>query len=587
MAFPPPPTLLLPGIQDKMGKPRLPERLKPHRSLSTVLEENESEEEDAVQTHAGGNGHGHKGNETGKSKKREDANTNATINAEYEDDGEALPIEIYVHGLKAKVYANCADVDIVPARYLEKADRSPLLKRTPWIFRTARNGRTVNLSKWSKVDIRYRGVFKTLRKVPQFTKGLFENDTAGELSSLSSSSSSSKKNKFDFEEAAKAQGQVVYALLEEILVALKIRREAGGLKEYFYLRPRLLNCQPEYWTGYRIKHRDSPFTAGSLALDYEPERGIARAVVPVSTTQSRRQPLTKALEGSFKLLLAQLLVHIHRLSPPGDKLPDQETFLITLHGSRLHILRGVFPGQKTSRLWCGRHNPPPTTPTPMTTSTSTSTNTLTTHHHNGTDPEHGLTHSLITNMTSRFYTKLNLQRFMEQIEWNQLSNPENEASPRGFQILASREYDLWKKDEFFAAVRLLAALVMYLLSGTARCGSLQDVFARWPYDEGDEEEEDDSGDGCRRGGWGARMEEEVQRFVEEQERLLREEERRKAEEDRKRVREREAMREAGRDRIAGIGAGGGLRQPWWDWVWEDKTNEGCVKDDSDAIFRGP
>jgi hypothetical protein len=92
------------------------------------------------------------------------------------------------------------------------------------------------LSKWSKVDIRYRGVFKTLRKVPQFTKGLFENDTTGELSSLSSSSSSSKKNKFDFEEAAKAQGQVVYALLEEILIALKIRREAGGLKEYFYLR---------------------------------------------------------------------------------------------------------------------------------------------------------------------------------------------------------------------------------------------------------------------------------------------------------------------------------------------------------------
>jgi hypothetical protein len=110
-----------------MGKPRLPERLKPHRPLSTVLEENESEEEDAVQTHAGGNGHGHKGNETGKSKKREDANTNATINAEYEDDGEALPIEIDVHGLKAKVYANCADVDIVPARYLEKADRSRAL----------------------------------------------------------------------------------------------------------------------------------------------------------------------------------------------------------------------------------------------------------------------------------------------------------------------------------------------------------------------------------------------------------------------------------------------------------------------------
>ncbi|KAJ0422597.1 hypothetical protein BJY00DRAFT_310968 [Aspergillus carlsbadensis] len=569
-----------------MGKPRLPERLKPHRPLSTVLEENENEDENEAHRDMGGNGHGHKGNEMGKGKKREDVNTNASIDNEYEDDGEALPIEIDVHGLKAKVYLNCADVDIVPARYLEKADRSPLLKRTPWIFRTARNGRTVNLSKWSKVDIRYRGVFKTLRKVPQFTKGLFEDDTIGELSNMPSSSSSPlKKNKFDFEEAAKAQGQVIYALLDEIVVALKIRREAGGLKEYFFLRPRFLNCQPEYWTGYRIKHRDSPFTAGSLSLDCEPERGIARAVVLALTTQSRRQPLTQALEGSFKLLLAQLLVHIHRLSPPGDKLPDQETFLITLHGSRLHILRGVFPGQKTSRLWCGRHNPPPTTTTPMTPA---STSTLTPNHHNGnanngTDHEDGL-----TNVTSRFYTKLNLQRFMEQIEWSQLSNPENEASPRGFQILASREYDLWQKDEFFAAVRLLAALVMYLLSGTARCGILQDVFARWPYDEGDEEA-DDVGDGRRRGGLLGRMEEEEeQRVIEEQEKLLRDEERRKAEEDKKRVREREAMRKSGRDRIAGIGAGGGFRQPWWDWVWEDKTNEGCAKDDdSDVIFRKP
>ncbi|CEL02368.1 hypothetical protein ASPCAL03539 [Aspergillus calidoustus] len=574
-----------------MGKPRLPERLKPHRPLSTVVEENENEDESEVQRDMSGNGHGHKANETGKGKKRDvDTNTNTNIKTEYEDDGEALPIEIDVHGLKAKVYANCSDVDIVPARYLEKADRSPLLKRTPWIFRTARDGRTVNLGKWSKVDIRYRGVFKTLRKVPQFTKGLFEDDTTGDLSNVTSSSSPfSKKDKFDFEEAAKAQGQVVYALLDEILVALKIRRDAGGLKEYFFLRPRLLNCQPEYWTGYRIKHRDSPFTAGSLSLDYEPERRIARAVVPVFT--SRGQPLTEALEDSFKLLLAQLLVHIHRLSPPGDKLPDQETFLITLHGSRLHILRGVFPGQKTSRLWCGRHNPPPTTTNPMTM-TPASPSTLTPNHHNvninnGTDPEHGLSHSHITNITSRFYTKLNLQRFMEQIEWNQLSNPENEASPRGFQILASREYDLWKKDEFFAAVRLLAALAMYLMSGTARCGILQDVFARWPYDEGDEDE-DDLGGGCGGSGWAGRMEEEEQRIVEEQEKLLREEERRKAEEDRKRVREREAMRESGRDRIAGIGAGGGFRQPWWDWVWEDKTNEGRVKnDDSDVIFRGP
>lgn len=44
--------------------------------------------------------------------------------SDYASDEEALPIELEIHGLKAKVYLNCADVDIVPARYLEKADRS-------------------------------------------------------------------------------------------------------------------------------------------------------------------------------------------------------------------------------------------------------------------------------------------------------------------------------------------------------------------------------------------------------------------------------------------------------------------------------
>lgn len=48
-------------------------------------------------------------------------------------------------------------------------------------------------------------------------------------------------------------------------------------------RPRLVSCKPEYWTGYRAKHRDSPYTAGSLSLDYEPYRGMPHVVVPVVT----------------------------------------------------------------------------------------------------------------------------------------------------------------------------------------------------------------------------------------------------------------------------------------------------------------
>lgn len=48
-------------------------------------------------------------------------------------------------------------------------------------------------------------------------------------------------------------------------------------------RPRLVSCKPEYWTGYRAKHRDSPYIAGSLSLDYEPYRGMPHVVVPVVT----------------------------------------------------------------------------------------------------------------------------------------------------------------------------------------------------------------------------------------------------------------------------------------------------------------
>ncbi|KAL5335148.1 hypothetical protein BJX70DRAFT_401854 [Aspergillus crustosus] len=452
--------------------------------------------------------------------------------ASSESEDEALPLELDVHGLIAKVYLNCAEVDIIPARYLEKADRSAILKRTPWIFRAAKDGREVNQNKWSKFDIRFRGVFKTLKKVPSFTHGLFEGDS-GKLAS----------SKGNFEEAAKAQGQVVYALLDEVLNMLKIQREAEDHRVYFYLRPRLIVCQPEYWIGYRVKYRDSPLTAGSLSLDYEPNRGVPRAVVPVATTNERPRSIQTSLDGEFKLLLAQLLVNVHRLCPPGDKIPDQEAFLISLHGSKLHILRGVFPGQKTSKLWSGRHNP--------------------------SEAESQSTHTLVSKMSDRFYSRLNLERLMEEVEWNQLSNPENETSPTSFQVLGSREYDLWVKGEFAAALKMLAGLMMYLMSGQARCGILQDVFERYPYDEGLDPESDDEKEK-------AAKEQQRQKHVEEEEKKLKETEKKKRQEEKARIENRDSMRTSVKDKIGGLAEG--FRQPWFDWVWEDKSKDGLVED---------
>ncbi|KAL3475279.1 hypothetical protein BJX99DRAFT_259569 [Aspergillus californicus] len=513
-------------------KPKVEPRPKtkhPSRTLSPVPEEEEKP--------AG---------ETKVKEEKEKTDTKPVLDPDSDmSDDEAFPLELDVHGLKAKVYLNCADVDIIPARYLEKAERSPILKRTPWIFRTAQDGRDVNLTKWSKVDIRFRGVFKTLKNAPPFTKGLFENNN-GQMASSA---------KIDFEEAVKAQAQVVYALMDEILNLLEIHREMESFREFFHLRPRLISCKPEYWTGYRVKHRDSPWTAGSIALDFSPDRGICRTVVPILTTTERHnKPLKPTLEGGFKLLLAQFLLNIYRLSPPGDKLPDQETFLIVLHGSRLHILRGVFPGQKTSKLWCGRHNP-------------------------GPDPDSQSTHNLVANMSDRFYSKMNLERFLEQVEWNQLSNPENEVCPRVFQILGSREYDLWMKWEFAAALKMLSGLMYYLMSGQARCGILQHVFEQFPYDEGIELESEEEGKEVDK-----KMALE-QKHVEEQEQKLKEKEKKKRDDDQAKATEREAMRTSVKDRIEGLA--GGFRQPWWDWVWDDKDKDGCAKDDADIILRGP
>ncbi|KAE8397207.1 hypothetical protein BDV37DRAFT_289627 [Aspergillus pseudonomiae] len=450
-------------------------------------------------------------------------------------------VEIEVHGLKARIFLNCPEEDLIPSRYLKKAQRSPVSQRTIWLFRRQQNARQVNLNRWSTVDIRFRGVFKTLKKVPLFRKGLYEDD-AGH--------GDPPARGYDFATAVRAQGQVVYALLDEILGALSITRETEDPESYFYLRARLLNCQLEYWTGYREKYKDAPITAGLLALEYYPEQHSTRAVLPVSTTTEKHELLESALEGKFKLLLSQLLMNIHRLHPPGDKFPDQEVFLIGLHGSRLHIFRGIFPGHKTSRLWSGRHNA------------------------SGTDTE--MRRLVVSNANQRFYGRQNLERFMQKVEWFQLSTSDSEPDPRVFRILGSKEYDLWVESDFYAALRLLVGLVMYLMSGRARCGILQYSFSCSPYDEDDEPDSED--EELRRK---AAQEEED---VVSQEQKLRALKRQKREEDQERFWRREAMRSSTNDRIGGFKD---FRQPWWDWVWEDKHDDGCAKDDADVIFEGP
>lgn len=78
------------------------------------------------------------------------------------------------------------------------------------------------MEEWSKVDIRYRGVFKTLLKCPRFTKGLWEGGSMNCQYELTNSK-------------PKAQAQVIYALLSEIREMIDLKRETHDGDSIFFL----------------------------------------------------------------------------------------------------------------------------------------------------------------------------------------------------------------------------------------------------------------------------------------------------------------------------------------------------------------
>ncbi|KAJ5807066.1 hypothetical protein N7474_010658 [Penicillium riverlandense] len=506
------------------------------------------------------------------------------------------PYELEVHNLTAKIFLNRPIQDLVPVRYLRMADRFSTVQRKAWIFRTGtEDARTVDLEEWSIIDIRYRGVFKTLAKVPCFDKGLWDGG-----SELCRVELDAKK--------PRAQAQVIYALMNEIGEMLGIKRSMSDGKGHFYLRPRLLSTPMEYWTGYREKHKDGPFAEGFLSLDFEGERYRSLPILPVSTTMEE-ESLLSCLQGKFKLMLGQLLLHVRPLQPPGDKLPDQEIFLLGLHGSKLHIMRAFFPGQKTSSLWCRREVPGPASTLPLTASSppSPATPTPSSAHMEyftpGSTPagipegqdqeqephqeeaedgqkreqERGRTRH--RSNSTRFYAPQNVERLQAQLAHTTLSRLDNEPNLRTFRALATREYDLWQSADFAAAVQALVALHLYLLSGQARCGALMDTFRRHPFPnpggatptmhEEEEDEDDAETDAEADERVKHDLEMEVLRLSELEERFKREEMDRKRE-DEEAARLREAMRWSDGDRISSLQ---GSRQPWWDFVWRDREEE--------------
>ena len=278
-------------------------------------------------------------------------------------------------------------------------------------------------------------------------------------------------------------------------------------------------------------------------------------------------------------MLGQLLLHLRYLPNPGDKLPDQEVFLVGLHGSKLHLMRAYFPGQKISSLWCRRKfsSPPPAFSSEIVqVLRSVSPETPSSLHIEGFITEEGhLSISLsstdgrspLTPGGSRFYGAENMKRVRQQLEASKMKQLDYEPNVRTFRVLASREYDLWSQQDFAAAVQMLVALQFYLLSGTAQCGTLQQVFQKHPY--ADDVSSPDSGldvEQMRDARVYHDLHKQEKSFEEKEEELRREELIARQEADEVHCR-RESMRNAQDDRIGSLHD---ARREWWDFVWEDE-----------------
>ncbi|KAJ5300692.1 uncharacterized protein N7443_005694 [Penicillium atrosanguineum] len=475
------------------------------------------------------------------------------------------PIECDVQNTTAKFFLNRDLEDLILARYLRLAYQTPNTQRKAWIFRSGEEYACgMDIEEWSKVDIRYRGVFQTLSKCPHFTKGLWQGGSQNCRHELITSQPN-------------AQSQVIYALLSEIGEMIDLRRETYDGDGIFFLTPRLLGAQMEYWTGYRQKYKDAPETAGFLSLEFSPDSWTSHTILPISST-TKEQPLASALADKFKIMLGQLLLHLRYLPNPGDKLPDQEVFLIGLHGSKLHLMRAYFPGQKISSLWCRRKIPSP--PSVFSSeldqvlrSVSPDTPSSTHIEDYAAEGDHfGIQLSSADGIYplapggSRFYGAENMERVRQQLEDSKIKQLDHESNVRTFRVLASREYDLWNQQDFVTAVQMLVALQFYLLSGTAQCGTLQQVFQKHPY--ANDFSSPDSGldvEPVR----DARVRRDLhkQENYFEKEKELRREELIAQQEADGAHRRRESMRNAQYDRI---GSFHDARRDWWDFVWEDE-----------------
>ncbi|CAK41876.1 amidohydrolase family protein [Aspergillus niger] len=351
---------------------------------------------------------------------------------------EVKTVDIEVHGMKAKFYLSRPDEDIVPLRYLKKADTDKIVHRAVWIFSKAKDGRQVNQDKWPTLETVFFDVFHNLKNSPQWDKALFDDDKG---------STATCPPNTDFRLARFNQDNVLHALISELFFNVDVMHPTSKPMLWFHL---------QYVTTSTLKDPTQPPSTNASSSSNQSESHGRNF-----RTLTDNQPLDKALCQNFQLHLGQLLTNLHHLHINKYCLPDQEVFLINLHGSRLHVQRAVFPSPKISRIYCKKYKP--------------------------ADPKSEL-HTFRAGDTTRRYTEQDLEYDIDQLDWLHTLREDNNEAPDEedkpvIRVLASQEYDLWTRSGWHAALKLLAGLNRYLMGGRAKCGVMQNMFEKFPIAE--------------------------------------------------------------------------------------------------------
>jgi hypothetical protein len=229
---------------------------------------------------------------------------------------------------------------------------------------------------------------------------------------------------------------------------------------------------------------------------------------PTDIRIQTREPKTdeSAVVDEIKLMLSELYSNVYYGRYIfADRIPDQETFLFHLHGSKLHILRAFFPGSKSSAVYCGRKKLPPRIvhlPVPNPGKL-----------HDNATPEEQYHHKIAQD---------DYQLAIREAADMYKDELGGELDMKTFRVFASREMDLWYYEDFSEAIRHVAAISLHLMSGHSNMGVLERQFwlsyrrSRWracregetaaeaaalaamttsPISDDDDDDDDDFGEG--------------------------------------------------------------------------------------------